>query len=83
MKSLPYEDPDHRQPPPLGVQRVPAAGQFLLLLQQPQPGLYPLPTRHDLGQRHHSLLTRDGSLTLTHTRTFAGHRTNRYHVSET
>jgi len=49
-------DPDHGQPAPLGVERVTPAGHFLLLGQQPQPGLEPLLPRYNLGKTHHNLL---------------------------
>ena len=48
-------DPDHRQPAPFRVERVPLAGLLLLRRQQLPPGLQPLRPRHDLGKTHRCL----------------------------
>src|SRR6185437_15523337 len=55
-------DPDHRQPPPLRVQRVTAAGVFLFRGEQPLPGCQPLLARYDLGIRHVNLPAWAGDL---------------------
>jgi hypothetical protein len=49
-------DPDHREPPTLGVECVTLAGELLFLLQQRLASEHPVAARRDLRKSHLRLL---------------------------
>jgi hypothetical protein len=50
LEDVALVDAHHRQPPPVGVQRIALPGQLLLPYEQLLAGGQPLLARHDLGR---------------------------------